>query len=218
MKRRRGRDETLRFLTQQLKELKELGGPPIRLHEHLLNDKQGRPTSKRKVVLNGGLLDGGQDDLRCGDCQEMIAQTVLEMGVPVPAGSTAFEVGAYELFKVARDRHRLRVTHETYFHRKAKKEFDTQRIDDLLPIMRAWFKRLETQVRGDRPESPAAPAAHLSRRKTPPPDQRGLNELNLARADGWVNTPEAARQAVNEIKSVNRGHGRGLPDACRGHS
>lgn len=159
------------FLHRQVKKIEKLGTgrPPLRLHEHLLSDRDGRLTSKRTVCLDGGNPDGGRDDLRCSRCQRVILQTVRRMGLPVPPRSTLLEVGARELFQVAAENRQLHLSQETFVHRGVPTEVATRRIDDLIPVVLTWLECLETPVSGGRSASRQAASSPQTVTQTPPP-------------------------------------------------
>lgn len=175
------------FLHQQRKAFQALARPSLRLHDDPLYDEKGLPTDKRQIYLDGGRDDGSRDVLRCREYEELIEQTVLGVGLPIPAESTAFDVGARELFTLAREVNNLHVQYST----QAKKEVETRQIDDLGPLACLWCARLVTRVMGDR--SISTDARGPTNAFPPEPVFRQI-------ANGWEMAFEGQRSVVDHLK------------------
>jgi hypothetical protein len=164
------------FLRQQRESFQKLGRPRLRLCDDPLADPKGLPTTARLLRV-----DGGGDGLRCRQCRELIAQTALGAGLQIPVESTAFDVGAHSLLRLARELKLLRVVSVTAtFWGRAKKAdgikgrgkmevpIEYSSIDDLVPVALAWCDVLLARDFAS-PESPPPADVRQSGLKAFPP-------------------------------------------------
>jgi hypothetical protein len=144
-------------LRRQQKALEALRGPALlRLCDEPVLDDRELPTEQRYIHV-----DGGQDEVHRQDVRDWIEHTVLDAGMVVPDESTEFELGASELFALARDLQPkqpaiLRVLHNLSSRpteigdNRITKAFESYEITDLIRVAGLWCSHLLKEAKRQR--------------------------------------------------------------------